>query len=80
MGVEHPDAALHPEATGAAADVVSQHQDEQDIKFYSGWFCPYGSAVDPAGYYSLTDCQTQICPARLDRPRRKEDPLSIYRN
>jgi glutathione S-transferase len=44
MGPQHPDAALHSVATGNAAEVVSQHQTEQGVKFYSGWFCP--SVVD----------------------------------
>jgi hypothetical protein len=40
MGSSHPDAELHPVATGTAAEVVAQHQKEEDLKFYSGWFCP----------------------------------------
>jgi glutathione S-transferase len=36
-----PDAELHPCATGAAAQTVAQHQDPQDVVFYSGWFCPF---------------------------------------
>lgn len=37
----HPDAELHPEATGLAKETVSQHTESQDLKLYSGWFCPF---------------------------------------
>jgi len=37
----HPDAELHPEATGLAKQTVSQHTQTQDLKLYSGWFCPF---------------------------------------
>lgn len=37
----HPDAELHPEATGSAAAVVAAHTDPQPLKLYSGWFCPF---------------------------------------
>lgn len=34
------DADLHPAATGAAANVVKQHENiEADHILYSGWFC-----------------------------------------
>ncbi|KAK6354543.1 hypothetical protein TWF696_003686 [Orbilia brochopaga] len=36
-----PDAALYPEATGQAAKYFALHQDEQPLKIYSGWFCPF---------------------------------------
>ncbi|EJF57534.1 glutathione-S-transferase [Dichomitus squalens LYAD-421 SS1] len=39
MGV--PDEQIHPVATGRAAQTVKQHQESQDLVFYSGWFCPY---------------------------------------
>jgi glutathione S-transferase len=38
----HPDAQLHPVATGLAKGLVDQHQAEQPLKLYAGWFCPYG--------------------------------------
>ena len=41
----HPDAAVHPSATGPAAAVVAAHQDPQPLKLYSGWFCPFVQRV-----------------------------------
>lgn len=40
-----PDANIHPVATGRAAEAVSQHQDPQELTFYSGWFCPFNQRV-----------------------------------
>jgi hypothetical protein len=37
----HPDANIHPEATGRAKAVVDSHRAEQPLKLYAGWFCPY---------------------------------------
>lgn len=37
----HPDADLHPVATGPARDIVDAHQAEQPLKLFSGWFCPF---------------------------------------
>jgi len=37
----HPDAELHPVATGAAKAIVDAHRAEQPLKLYSGWFCPF---------------------------------------
>ncbi|KAI0753111.1 glutathione-S-transferase [Daedaleopsis nitida] len=36
-----PDEHIHPHATGRAAQTVQQHQEPQELVFYSGWFCPY---------------------------------------
>lgn len=36
-----PDADLHPVATGPAKKVVDDHQAEQELKLYAGWFCPF---------------------------------------
>ncbi|KAF4556128.1 Glutathione S-transferase-like protein 20 [Elsinoe fawcettii] len=36
-----PDADLHPVATGPAKKIVDDHQAEQDLKLYAGWFCPF---------------------------------------
>ena len=33
------DAKIFPHATGAAELVVAQHQEPQDVVFYSGWVC-----------------------------------------
>lgn len=41
----HPDADLHPTATGAAAATVSAHQKEAPLKLYAGWFCPFVQRV-----------------------------------
>ncbi|KAF2252555.1 glutathione transferase omega-1 [Trematosphaeria pertusa] len=41
MGADHPDADLHPEATGLAAMTVKAHSAEHSLKLYSGWFCPF---------------------------------------
>ncbi|KAI6007593.1 hypothetical protein F5J12DRAFT_912912 [Pisolithus orientalis] len=40
-----PDANLHPVATGRAAETVSQHQNPQDLTFYSAWFCPFSQRL-----------------------------------
>ncbi|KAI1791242.1 glutathione-S-transferase [Ganoderma leucocontextum] len=40
-----PDENIHPHATGRAATTVAQHQEPQDLLFYSGWFCPYVQRV-----------------------------------
>ncbi|CAO2656167.1 Nn.00g049700.m01.CDS01 [Neocucurbitaria sp. VM-36] len=45
MGKGHPDADLHPEATGLAAKIVKAHEAEQPLKLYSGWFCPFVQRV-----------------------------------
>ncbi|CAK4023125.1 glutathione transferase omega-1 [Lecanosticta acicola] len=37
----HPDADLHPVATGPAKAIVDAHQADQPLKLYSGWFCPF---------------------------------------
>ncbi|KAF7196199.1 Glutathione S-transferase omega-1 [Pseudocercospora fuligena] len=37
----HPDADLHPVATGPAKSIVDAHQKEEPLKLYSGWFCPF---------------------------------------
>lgn len=41
MAPGHPDAQLHPVATGAAKQVVDAHQKEEPLKLYAGWFCPF---------------------------------------
>ena len=41
MGSAHPDADIHPEATGPAAKIVAAHQEDEKITLYSGWFCPF---------------------------------------
>lgn len=41
----HPDADLHPTATGAAATTVSAHQSPAPLKLYAGWFCPFVQRV-----------------------------------
>lgn len=41
MAKDHPDANLHPEATGLAKKTVADHSAEQPLKLYSGWFCPF---------------------------------------
>ncbi|KAI0629001.1 glutathione-S-transferase [Trametes polyzona] len=35
------DGHIFPHATGFAAKTVEQHQEPQDLVFYSGWFCPF---------------------------------------
>ena len=47
-----PDADIYPTATGKALDTVNQHQKEEDLIFYSGWFCRRCSATS---YKTLTD-------------------------
>ena len=37
----HPDAELHPVATGSAIKIVEAHQEPADHILYSGWFCPF---------------------------------------
>ncbi|KAL4898316.1 thioredoxin-like protein [Aspergillus ambiguus] len=41
----HPDAAIHPEATGPAKGLVEAHHPEQPLKLYAGWFCPFVQRV-----------------------------------
>ncbi|KAJ5216384.1 uncharacterized protein N7498_002791 [Penicillium cinerascens] len=41
----HPDANLHPEATGTAKALVEKHSAEQPLKLYAGWFCPFVQRV-----------------------------------
>jgi len=41
MSSSHPDADLHPHATGPAAKIVAAHTKDEPLKLYSGWFCPY---------------------------------------
>lgn len=38
---DHPDSNLFPHATGLAQKIVDDHQTEQPLKLYSGWFCPF---------------------------------------
>jgi len=45
MGQDHPDSKLFPHATGAAAKMVEEHQKEESLKLYSGWFCPFVQRV-----------------------------------
>lgn len=33
----HPDADLHPVATGPAKAIVDAHSKEEGLKLYSGW-------------------------------------------
>jgi hypothetical protein len=37
MSSSHPDADLHPHATGLAAKMVEEHSKEEPVKLYSGW-------------------------------------------
>ncbi|KAI9685863.1 MAG: hypothetical protein M1822_004141 [Bathelium mastoideum] len=41
----HPDADLHPSASGLAAKTVDAHSSEQQLKLYAGWFCPFVQRV-----------------------------------
>jgi len=41
MGSSHPDSDIYPEATGPAARIVAEHQKDEPITLYSGWFCPF---------------------------------------
>ncbi|KAI3322670.1 putative glutathione S-transferase [Xylariaceae sp. AK1471] len=36
-----PDADLHPVATGLAKQTVDNHSEEQQLKLFAGWFCPF---------------------------------------
>ncbi|PBP28054.1 glutathione transferase omega-1 [Diplocarpon rosae] len=45
MGQDHPDSKLFPHATGAAALMVKEHEKEDPLKLYSGWFCPFVQRV-----------------------------------
>lgn len=40
-----PDEDIHPVATGPAAQTVAEHQDPQDLVFWSGWVCHYPRVV-----------------------------------
>ena len=37
----HPDADLHPVATGPAINLVEAHKSPAPHILYSGWFCPF---------------------------------------
>lgn len=37
----HPDADIHPVATGPAHNIVENHQKSAPHILYSGWFCPF---------------------------------------
>jgi len=41
----HPDANLHPEATGVAIKTVEAHAKDEPLKLYAGWFCPFVQRV-----------------------------------
>ncbi|KAH7138088.1 glutathione transferase omega-1 [Dendryphion nanum] len=41
----HPDAGVHPVATGLAATTAQSHQEPSALKFYTGWFCPFAQRV-----------------------------------
>ncbi|KAF9078304.1 thioredoxin-like protein [Rhodocollybia butyracea] len=41
----HPDADVYPEATGPAKNLVLAHADEQPLKLYGSWFCPFVQRV-----------------------------------
>jgi len=41
----HPDAKLFPRATGGAEQMVKEHEKEEPLKLYSGWFCPFVQRV-----------------------------------
>ncbi|TGO38020.1 hypothetical protein BHYA_0084g00520 [Botrytis hyacinthi] len=45
MSALHPDANLFPHATGLAAEMVKQHSNEEPVKLYAGWFCPFTQRV-----------------------------------
>jgi len=45
MSPNHPDSQIHPNATGAAAKMVKEHEASQSLKLYSGWFCPFVQRV-----------------------------------
>ncbi|KAJ5038945.1 uncharacterized protein L3040_006619 [Drepanopeziza brunnea f. sp. 'multigermtubi'] len=45
MAQDHPDSQLFPHATGAAAQMVKEHEKEEPLKLYSGWFCPFVQRV-----------------------------------
>lgn len=68
MGGQHPDGELHPVATGKAAEIVAQHQKEQDIKLYSGWFCPWAKPHS-FRFFRIADTLSllQIRSAGMDR-------------
>ncbi|KAF2234217.1 glutathione S-transferase [Viridothelium virens] len=41
----HPDANLHPVATGPAAHTVAAHTSPAPLTLYAGWFCPFVQRV-----------------------------------
>ncbi|KAF2675093.1 glutathione S-transferase [Microthyrium microscopicum] len=38
---EHPDSKVHPHATGLAIKTVEAHAQEEPLKLYGSWFCPF---------------------------------------
>lgn len=47
MPSSHPDADLHPVATGPAKAIVDAHQAEQPLKLYAGWLYVHSSLQPP---------------------------------
>ena len=41
MGSAFVDTELYPQASGAALDLADAHREEQPLKLYAGWFCPF---------------------------------------
>lgn len=53
-----PDENIHPHATSRAATTVAEHQEPQDLIFYSGWVRTANSPLDAKILTSLC----QFCP------------------
>ncbi len=53
-----PDEKIFPHATGFAAKTVEDHQQPQDLVFYSGWVRVYKGS----DYRACLTVSTQFCP------------------
>lgn len=70
MDSSHPDADLHPHATGPAAKIVAAHTEDEPLKLYSGWFCPY----------VLTECchRQEFLPSEAHDLYHLAFPITMY--
>lgn len=47
MSNNHPDAQFFPHATGLAETLVREHEKEEPLKLYAGWFW-YANSLPPS--------------------------------
>ena len=75
-----PDQQIHPHATGRAAQTVEQHQEPQDLVFYSGWVGIQIVLNTRLRLPELTQRRRPVLPVRaaeLDLARGARDPVPV---